>query len=421
MRRSLKVVLLIAAGVIAAVRGLLSHERSTAGASVAEERRGRSGQAGLKHQLWKTAKYFVVFLIVMAVGGFLVAASGVIPITASSGHWGITHWFMQFSKGRSVATHTLGGETPSLDEPRLVLKGAGAYETNCRACHGSPELHSPRVVREMTPRPPYLPQTIPKWENDELFYIVKHGIKFTGMPAWPAQQRDDEVWAMVAFLRRLPNLDAGEYRRLVSGEAHLSREVVPLEGLLGSADVPDTITTSCARCHGVDGLGRGVGAFPKLAGQSAEYLYRSLQAYARAERHSGVMEPNAVGLSDEEMRELAHYYASLSKPSPSSPSPETLPAIERGAAIAQQGIPTQRVPSCVACHGPGATPRNPVYPDLTGQYADYLVLHLELFKQKQRGGTAYAHLMHPVAAHLTPEQIRDVALYFESLTSARGN
>lgn len=68
---------------------------------------------------------------------------------------------------------------------------------------------------------------------------------------------------------------------------------------------------------------------------------------------------------------------------------------------------------------PPPPPRNPVYPDLTGQYADYPVLRLELFKKQQRGGTAYAHLMHTVAARLTPEQMRDVALYYASLSSAR--
>jgi cytochrome c553 len=63
-------------------------------------------------------------------------------------------------------------------------------------------------------------------------------------------------------------------------------------------------------------------------------------------------------------------------------------------------------------------PRNPAYPLVAGQYADYLVLQLELFKKQHRGGTAYAHLMHTVAVRLTPEQMRDVALYYASLDSA---
>lgn len=418
MRQSLKVVLLFAAGAAAAVRGLVSRGQTPADAPAREERRRRSGGGWLRGQLWTTAKYFAVFLVVAAVGGFLLAASGIIPIKASSGHWAVTRWFLQFSKQRSVSTNTLGADAPPLDDARLVLKGAGAYETNCLACHGSPSLPSPRVARGMTPQPPYLPSTLHKYDGEEVFYIVKHGIKFTGMPAWPAQGRDDEVWAMVAFLRALPRLDAAGYERLVRGEAAASGEAEPMTEMTGPRVLPRAILVSCARCHGADGAGRGEGAFPKLAGQRPEYLSLSLQSYARSERHSGVMEPNAAGLSAGEMREIALYYTSLPKLPPPLPSQEMLPAVRRGEAIARQGIPTQRVASCVSCHGPGAAPRNPVYPDLAGQYADYLVLQLELFKRQQRGGTAYAHLMHTVAARLTPEQMRDVALYYALLNSA---
>ena len=56
---------------------------------------------------------------------------------------------------------------------------------------------------------------VSRWNPEELLYLVKHGIKFTGMPAWTALQRDDEVWAVVAFLRALPGMDADDYARLV--------------------------------------------------------------------------------------------------------------------------------------------------------------------------------------------------------------
>jgi cytochrome c553 len=360
----------------------------------------------MKRRLFKIA----MLLAVLAAGGFLVAVSGIVPIKASSGHWPITAWFLHFAMRRSVATYTLGLEAPSLDDPSLVLKGAGHYETGCRPCHGSPELRNPRITRRMTPHPPYLPPVISEWAPDELFYIVKHGVKFTGMPAWPAQQRDDEVWAMVAFLLTLPDLDTEGYRRLVN----TTGEDTLVHGLLQSEEVPQAVTVSCGRCHGVDGRGRGAGAFPRLAGQRPAYLYAALQAFARGERHSGIMEPIAAGLSLEAMRELALYYGSLQEPSPSPPHRDTSLAVERGKAIASRGIPSQRVPSCVDCHGPGATRRNPAYPVLAGQYADYLVLQLELFKKEHRGGSAYARLMRPVAARLTPEQMRDVALYYAS-------
>lgn len=89
--------------------------------------------------------------------------------------------------------------------------------------------------------------------------------------------------------------------------------------------------------------------------------------------------------------------------------------IANGKTIARQGIPARRVPACAQCHGPGAIRPNPLYPILAGQYADYLVLQLELFKQQRRGGTAYAPIMHEVADTLTADQMRAVAVYYESL------
>ncbi|MFN2428348.1 MAG: cytochrome c, partial [Candidatus Binatia bacterium] len=75
-------------------------------------------------------------------------------------------------------------------------------------------LQQPRIAAAMTPKPPDLRTVALTFDPEELFYIVKHGIKFTGMPAWPALERDDEVWAVVAFLRMLPTLDPGEYLEL---------------------------------------------------------------------------------------------------------------------------------------------------------------------------------------------------------------
>lgn len=425
MRQLSKIAMLVVAAALATVRKFFSRKRPVAEASRSEDasiksgantptRHGDGGKTDLKHKFWTTAGYFAAFMAVMTLAGFLGAASGIIPIKASSGHWAITRWFLQFSKQRSVATHTLGMESPILDEPGLVLKGAGAYEMNCRACHGSPAVPEPRIAQHMTPRPPYLPSTIRNWEPVELFYIVKHGIKFTGMPAWPARGRDDEVWAMVAFLQRFPSLKDEEYHRLVHGEAALSGEALSIGGW--ERPEPRSVTTNCARCHGVDGLGRGLGAFPSLAGQQVAYLNLSMQAYAKGERHSGIMGPIAAGFSVGEMEELARYYSALPK-RPSVLMPEAASSIERGKVIAQQGIPSQRIPACVACHGPSDIPRNPIYPTLAGQYADYLVLQLELFKNESRGGTANAHLMRVVAPRLTSEQMRDVALYYSSVES----
>ena len=376
-----------------------------------------------------------------ALAGVLVLVSGIVPIKASSGHWAITSWMLNFAKSRSVATHSIGIQAPDLSDSDLVLKGAGPYHVNCAPCHGSPELRYPVVARQMTPFPPYLPHSVHKWEPQELFYMVKHGIKFTGMPAWPAQDRDDEVWAVVAFLMRLPEMDQAQYRDLVHGPAGDPSPLPGVAGLADPAQVAPSLIQSCVGCHGVEGRGRGANAVPLLAGQRATYLAAALQAYASGDRHSGIMQPVARGLSAAEIRQLAQYYsgfdllsaaatdrrpesADLSTTTASEPQdPEAAAALMRGEAIAQQGVAADRIPSCVDCHASGRTEdpaaKNPHYPILAGQNAGYMELQLQLFQQRARGGSPYAHLMHPVADALDAQQIRDVAGYFASLDAGQ--
>ena len=215
-----------------------------------------------------------VLLAVLAVGGFLVAASGIVPIKASSGHWAITALV-------SALCHAAFRR-----HPHSGTGGAGARRAVARAERRRPlRDRLPSLPRQPGAPPPEdraaddsrIRRTCrrgsPTWEPEELFYIVKHGIKFTGMPAWPAQQRDDEVWAMVAFLRTLPDLDAEEYRRLVHGEAAAQRG-------RGADPRPPGTGAGAPRGHRelrtLPRRGRprpGTGRFPALAGQRPAYLW----------------------------------------------------------------------------------------------------------------------------------------------------
>ena len=360
----------------------------------------------------------LVLIIGGLFGGLFLLISGIVPIKASSRHWAITAALLDFAKRRSVKTHTFGMKVPPLEDRALVLKGGGQYDFACEPCHGSPALQQPRIAHQMTPRPPDLRTAALTYYPEELFYIVKHGIKFTGMPAWPAQQRDDEVWAMVAFLQALPDLDAAAYDEVTGTTRSAPDDKLPLEDLLGATPpAPDVVAENCARCHGMDGLGRGEGAFPRLAGQRREYLSATLVAYSRGERHSGVMEPVAASLGLDDIQQIADYYAGLPAAGPTATSSDAA-AIELGRRISFEGIPERLVPACRECHGPGL-PRNPHYPRLAGQYAEYLELQLSLFQGRQRGGTEYHTLMHKVAGQLTEEQVRAVTRYYASVPGER--
>ena len=118
--------------------------------------------------------------------GFVVAWSGVIHVGASTGHAAITDWFLHWAMRNTVRTHAfLTVEQPAAD-PTGLVSAAGHYASSCAPCHGAPgELASP-LMQAATPHAPDLRVSVPTYSDAELFRIVKHGVKLTGMPAWPA-------------------------------------------------------------------------------------------------------------------------------------------------------------------------------------------------------------------------------------------
>jgi cytochrome c553 len=338
-------------------------------------------------------------------GGLLLPAIGLVSVTASSGHWPITDWVLHSALHRAVDLQSLRVEGRPPSSAALVARGAGHYEIGCASCHGRPGDEPPTIPSRMSPPPPYLPPRVAEWEPRELFYIVKHGIKFTGMPAWPAQERDDEVWSVVAFLLELPTLDIEAYRSLAYGEL----AAVPPETELA----PDPVAI-CVRCHGVEGSGRDQGAFPRLAGLPEEYLRATLEGYARGARRSGIMQPVAAELDASALTFAAGYYAAQ-RARAIEPSVADDALVERGRRLAAVGDPGRDIASCAYCHGPQRVARNPLFPPIAGQPYGYLVQQLELFVAGGRGGTRYAHVMREAVKELSPADIDAVAAYYARL------
>jgi len=337
----------------------------------------------------------------LAVAGTVVAGVGIIDIRASTGHWRVTDWFLHWVMRSSVRTAALGEEAPSFTAAMLPL-AAGHYESGCAGCHGSPAMQRPAAAEGMLPPPPDLKPVIATWSDAQLFEIVRHGVRYTGMPAWPVPDRDDEVWAMVAFLRAYPGLDQATYQRLSGFSASQSRNL-------------SEIIESCEGCHSPARLDE-TSLIPCLSGQSEKYLRDSLEAYATGRRPSGVMAAAITRLSPEDRRQLAKYFARqdrLADASPACQIPSDSRAATDGRTLAERGDPERGVAACFGCHDiPGV---NPAYPRLAGQARGYLENQLRLFQAGTRGGGDFSEVMTRAAQNLNDDDIRALAAYYASM------
>jgi cytochrome c553 len=331
--------------------------------------------------------------LVLLVLAAIIGLGGFYNIAASDKHWPPVTWLIELGVTRAVNTHSLGVEAPpDLASPDRQILGARHFELQCASCHGSPVAPPAELSRHMLPVPPDLADTVGRWSDAELFWIVQHGLKFTAMPAWSTQARQDEVWSVVAFLRIFAELDPARYRAL-AGEA------VPAAATLA------TVPESCGRCHGGEGGAPVSRLAPVLHGQTEAYLIRSLQEYRAGRRASGIMQPETAALSDADIVRLAGFYAALDPVGAAAQSPGD----PLGETIATLGLPAQNVPACLACHA-GTTD----YPLLAGQPAPYIEAQLALWRRGVRGTTAHGAIMAAIGARLSPEQAAAVARYFES-------
>ncbi len=356
-------------------------------------------------------------VVALIIGGGLAllffAWTGIYNVAASRGHFAITSWLLEVGMRNSVKTHSIGLAAPQLDNENMVRLGAGVYTGGCEMCHGAPGKTPDPLFQKMLPAPPDLSQRVPMWENKHLFWIVKHGIKYAGMPEWVSQERDDEVWSVAAFLRKLPEMDPSTYRQMSQG--NIGDKASDPAMLVTSGGSP-TQLTACARCHDTETAPPVSRLVPKLAGLTQDYLEQSLRHYKSGARTSGVMQPIASALGEDDFALLASYFAKLPSKS-GTVAPQAKPdAIGRGQVIAEQGLPASGVPPCASCHSGGA---HRTYPKLAGQHADYVTGQLRLWRRGVRAGTAEGAIMAPVARALSEAQVDDVAAYYESLPPGR--
>lgn len=212
----------------------------------------------------------VVITIAAALIGGAFVYFGAYNVAATEQHWAVTYHLLDTAMRRSVRQRSKDVVVPPLADPALQRHGASLYRQHCAQCHGAPGVAPEPFALGLIPAPANLVHTARTWQTAELYWVVKHGIKTTGMPAWTYRLPDDDLWAIVAFLQRLPMLMPDEYRALAQHErkdssaAPPNAYATPGDPERGKQAIQQYACTTCHRIDGVVGANAPVG--PPLSG-----------------------------------------------------------------------------------------------------------------------------------------------------------
>lgn len=185
--------------------------------------------------------FWVLGLLLLVVAGAGVFIwSGVYNVAADEPHWRLTNYVMTTVRGRSIAAHASGITVPKLDDESLIRAGAGNYDAMCTGCHLKPGVERTEQSEGLYPAPPDLTRRR-VMDPASAYWVIKHGVKMSGMPAWGKSMEDKHIWGMVALLQQLPDMSRGRYDELVKasgGHGHSGADTAPQGGGGDTGEAP---------------------------------------------------------------------------------------------------------------------------------------------------------------------------------------
>jgi cytochrome c553 len=155
----------------------------------------------------------VAIVVIVPLGAFAFIKSGIYDVGAARPHTKFTEWITHETMIHSVRRHAAGIDAPASFTPSQVAAGFCQYQTHCVACHGASAVARGQWASGQEPAPPYLIDASRRFDRAQLFWIVDHGIKITGMPAWRGTMSEQQMWNTVAFLEAMPKMDSQDYVR----------------------------------------------------------------------------------------------------------------------------------------------------------------------------------------------------------------
>lgn len=159
-------------------------------------------------------------LVVIVLGGVAFVGFGVYNIGADDHHTNIVTAIIEHLRDRSIAARSDSIEARYIEDPQRIAIGARRYAALCVGCHLAPGITKSDIRQGLYPHPPNLTQ-------EELqparraFWVVKHGIKMSAMPAWGRTLDDETIWDVVAFVRKMPDMTKETYQQLSQQHSQL--------------------------------------------------------------------------------------------------------------------------------------------------------------------------------------------------------
>lgn len=152
--------------------------------------------------------------IIFAVIASLYFFGGFYSVAANREDPAIVHWALVKVRTNSIVHHAQDQPPSGFDDPAKVQAGARAFsELGCISCHGAPGVKWAKFSEGLQPDPPDLKDVVRETTPSQLFWVIKNGINMTGMPSFAAAgAKDDELWSVVAFLKKLPNVSDADYK-----------------------------------------------------------------------------------------------------------------------------------------------------------------------------------------------------------------
>ncbi len=177
----------------------------------------------------------VAVLAILAAVFLGVVYSGAYDVAATTPDTGLVAWALEKAQERSIERRAGAVEVPPLDRPELLAEGLIHYHEMCVTCHGAPGVPASEIGKGLNPFPPELNEEAEELTPGELYWVVENGIKMTGMPAFGPTHSDEQVWAIVAFVRSLPRMSAEDYAQAVeeAGLVGLDGEIAEPPGAPG--------------------------------------------------------------------------------------------------------------------------------------------------------------------------------------------